>query len=152
MHEKRIEIRWRDVDGYGHVNNAAYLTYLEEGRDAWLASVLGSLEAIYAYVIAHVEIDFRRELRHGDREVLVRCRLDRLGSSSIRTREEVLTRDGELAAEAAAVLVARELGEGGSRPLTDTERAAFEQSAATDRILASRRRALYAEPSGGSRS
>ena len=133
MHEKRIEIRWRDVDGYGHVNNAAYLTYLEEGRDAWLASVLGSLEAIYAYVIAHVEIDFRRELRHGDREVLVRCRLDRLGSSSIRTREEVLTRDGELAAEAAAVLVARELGEGGSRPLTDTERAAFEQSAATDR-------------------
>ena len=133
MHEKRIEIRWRDVDGYGHVNNAAYLTYLEEGRDAWLASVLGSLEAIYAYVIAHVEIDFRRELRHGDREVLVRCRLDRLGSSSIRTREEVLTRDGELAAEAAAVLVARELGEGGSRPLTETERAAFEQSAATDR-------------------
>jgi acyl-CoA thioester hydrolase len=134
MHEKRIEIRWRDVDGYGHVNNAAYLTYLEEGRDAWLASVLGSLEAIYAYVIAHVEIDFRRELRHGDREVLVRCRLDRLGTSSIRTREEVLTRDGELAAEAAAVLVARELGEGGSRPLTETERAAFEQSAATDRI------------------
>ena len=133
MHEKRIEIRWRDVDGYGHVNNAAYLTYLEEGRDAWLASVLGSLEAIYAYVIAHVEIDFRRELRHGDREVLVRCRLDRLGSSSIRTREEVRTRDGELAAEAAAVLVARELGEGGSRPLTETERAAFEQSAATDR-------------------
>ncbi len=134
MHEKRIEIRWRDVDGYGHVNNAAYLTYLEEGRDAWLASVLGSLESIYAYVIAHVEIDFRRELRHGDREVLVRCRLERLGSSSIRTREEVLTRDGELAAEAAAVLVARELGEGGSRPLTETERAAFEQSAATDRI------------------
>ena len=133
MHEKRIEIRWRDVDGYGHVNNAAYLTYLEEGRDAWLASVLGSLEAIYAYVIAHVEIDFRRELRHGDREVLVRCRLDRLGSSSIRTREEVLTRNGELAAEAAAVLVARELGQGGSRPLTETERAAFEQSAATDR-------------------
>ena len=133
MHEKRIEIRWRDVDGYGHVNNAAYLTYLEEGRDAWLASVLGSLEAIYAYVIAHIEIDFRRELRHGDREVLVRCRLDRLGSSSIRTREEVLTRDGELAAEAAAVLVARELGEGGSRPLTDTERAAFERSAATER-------------------
>jgi acyl-CoA thioester hydrolase len=133
MHEKRIEIRWRDVDGYGHVNNAAYLTYLEEGRDAWLASVLGSLEAIYAYVIAHVEIDFRRELRHGDREVLVRCRLDRLGSASIRTREEVRTRDGELAAEAAAVLVARELGEGGSRPLTETERAAFEQSAAADR-------------------
>jgi acyl-CoA thioester hydrolase len=133
VHEKRIEIRWRDVDGYGHVNNAAYLTYLEEGRDAWLASVLGSLEAIYAYVIVHIEIDFRRELRHGDREVVVRCRLDRLGSSSVRTREEVLTRDGELAAEAAVVLVARELGEGSSRPLTETERSAFGRAAATER-------------------
>src|SRR3982751_3811505 len=36
MHEKRIEIRWRDVDAYGHVNNAVYLTYLEEVRDEWL--------------------------------------------------------------------------------------------------------------------
>ena len=26
MHEKRIEVRWRDVDNYGHVNNAVYLT------------------------------------------------------------------------------------------------------------------------------
>ena len=28
MHEKQIEIRWRDQDAYGHVNNAVYLTYL----------------------------------------------------------------------------------------------------------------------------
>ena len=60
----------------------------------WVYDSLGNLEAIYDYVIAHIEIDFRRELRHGDREVLVRCRLDRLGSSSVRTREEVLTREG----------------------------------------------------------
>ena len=96
--------------------------------------MLGSLEAIYAYVIAHIEIDFRRELRHGDREVLVRC-----PARPAQELEHPDTRggadgtDGELAAEAAAVLVARELGEGGSRPLTDTERAAFERSAATER-------------------
>jgi acyl-CoA thioesterase FadM len=30
VHEKQIEIRWRDQDAYGHVNNAVYLTYLEE--------------------------------------------------------------------------------------------------------------------------
>ena len=45
MHEKLIEIRWRDMDGYRQVNNATYLTYLEEARDAWLAAVLGSPEA-----------------------------------------------------------------------------------------------------------
>ena len=30
MHEKEIEIRWRDLDPYGHVNHAVFLTYLEE--------------------------------------------------------------------------------------------------------------------------
>jgi acyl-CoA thioester hydrolase len=130
VHEKLIEIRWRDMDGYRHVNNATYLTYLEEARDGWLAAVLGSTEATYDYVLARVAIDFRRELRQEDGHVRVRCRLDRLGRSSVRTREEVLTRDGTLAAEAEAVLVAREFGEGRTRPLSDIERAAFEREAA----------------------
>ena len=134
MHEKRIEIRWRDMDGYRHVNNAAYLTYLEEARDEWLASVLGGMEAIWDYVLARVAIDFRRELRQSDEEVLVSCRLDRIGTSSVRTREEIRTRGGELAAEAEAVLVAREFGEGRSRPLTDAERAAFERALGTDAV------------------
>jgi acyl-CoA thioester hydrolase len=41
-HEKRIEIRWRDVDAYRHVNNAVYATYLEECRDEWLERALGA--------------------------------------------------------------------------------------------------------------
>jgi acyl-ACP thioesterase len=32
-HEKQIEVRWRDLDSYGHVNNVVFLTYLEEARD-----------------------------------------------------------------------------------------------------------------------
>jgi len=35
MVEVTIPIRWRDVDNYGHVNNAVYLTYLEEACDLW---------------------------------------------------------------------------------------------------------------------
>jgi acyl-CoA thioester hydrolase len=132
VHEKRIEIRWRDMDGYRHVNNAAYLTYLEEARDEWLARVLGGAEAIWDYVLARVAIDFRRELRQEDEEVVASCRLDRIGTSSVRTREEIRTRDGTLAAEAEAVLVAREFGEGRSRPLTASERAAFERSLAEE--------------------
>ena len=40
-HEKRVEIRWRDVDAYMHVNNAVYATYLEECRDEWVERSLG---------------------------------------------------------------------------------------------------------------
>jgi acyl-CoA thioesterase FadM len=45
----------------------------------------------------------------------------------VQTREEIATADGELAAEAEAVLVARDGDSGRSRPLTDAERAAFER-------------------------
>jgi acyl-CoA thioester hydrolase len=129
VHEKRIEIRWRDVDAYRHVNNAVYATYLEECRDEWLELALGREGALWNFVLARVAIDFRRELRQEDDTVRVRCRLERIGNSSVVTREEILKEDGELAAEAEAVLVARDRETGRSRPLSRTERAALEHAA-----------------------
>jgi acyl-CoA thioester hydrolase len=129
VHEKRIEIRWRDVDAYRHVNNAVYATYLEECRDEWLEVALGRDGALRDFVLARVAIDFRRELRQEDDTVLVHCRLERIGNASVTTQEEILKEDGELAAEAEAVLVARDRETGRSRPLTDPERAALEQAA-----------------------
>jgi acyl-CoA thioester hydrolase len=75
-----------------------------------------------------VAIDFRRELRLEDKEVVVSCALERIGNSSLTLREQIRTRDGELAAEAEAVLVARDREQGRSRPLTEAEREAFERS------------------------
>jgi acyl-CoA thioester hydrolase len=127
VHEKRIEIRWSDLDVYGHVNNAIYLTYLEEVRDEWLGGTLGDPDQVWNWVLVHVEIDYRRELALTDDVAVATCRLDRIGASSVTTREEVRTVDGELAAEAKAVLVARDRESGRSRSLTATERAAFER-------------------------
>ena len=127
-HEKRIEIRWKDVDAYRHVNNAVYATYLEECRDEWTEVVLGSAGDLWAFVLARVAIDFRRELTLEDEAVIVSCRPVRVGNSSITTREEVRTLDGELSAEAEAVLVARDPEAGRSRPLTEQEREAFERA------------------------
>ncbi len=130
LHEKRIEIRWRDVDAYRHVNNAVYATYLEECRDEWAESVLGRDGALWDFVLARVAIDFRRELRQEDDVVFVQVGLVRVGRSSVTTREAVRTAGGELAAEAEAVLVARNPETGRSRPLTDGERDAFERARA----------------------
>ena len=130
MHEKRIEVRWRDVDNYGHVNNAVYLTYLEEVRDEWLARTLRDDEAVWDYVIAHVSIDFRREVTQADDEVIATCALERIGTSSVRTREQVVLLTGVVAAEASAVLVARNRSTGASRPITAPEREAFERDLA----------------------
>ena len=127
MHEKRVEIRWSDVDGYGHVNNAVYSTYLEECRDEWLDRALGDPEGSWDFVLARVAIDFRRELRLEDEEVLVRCALARIGTASVMTTEAILA-GSEVAAEAEAVLVARNRDRDGSRPLTQAEREALERA------------------------
>ncbi len=126
MHEKEIEIRWRDLDPYGHVNHAVFLTYLEEARDEWLITAVG--DDALGYVVARVEIDYRRELTHKDDRVVARIRLDSLGTSSVRTVEELVVSDsGELAAEAKAVLVACDENHR-PRPLTDDERAVLERA------------------------
>lgn len=125
MHEKRIEIRWRDLDAYGHVNNAVFLTYLEETRDEWLGELLGSAGGLVDYVVARVAIDFRHELRQADGAVTVRIRVGRVGRSSLTLREEIVKAGGEVTAEAETVLVMRDRSTGRSRPLTEKERAAL---------------------------
>lgn len=127
MLERRIEIRWRDLDAYGHVNNAVYLNYLEEARDAWVHEVLGKVTDTWDFVLARVAVDFKRELTQDDAAVLVRCSLDSFGRSSVRTREEIVKSDGTLSAVAESVIVPRDPKAGSSRPLTDEERSALER-------------------------
>lgn len=126
MHEKRIDIRWRDLDAYQHVNQAVYLTYLEEVLDDWFRTVLGGL---WHYVAAHVSIDYRAELRLDDRVAVGTMRLERIGTKSVTARGEIRAPDGRLVAEAEMVVVARDPEKGESRALTDDERAAFEAAA-----------------------
>jgi acyl-CoA thioester hydrolase len=130
VHEKRIDIRWRDLDAYQHVNQAVYLTYLEEVLDDWLRGVLGLAEGqAWHYVAAHVSIDYRNELRLDDRQAVGSVRPERVGTKSVSVRAELRAPDGRLAAEAGMVIVSRDPGTGASQPLTDAERAAFEAAA-----------------------
>jgi acyl-CoA thioester hydrolase len=127
VHEKRIEIRWRDLDAYQHVNQAVYLTYLEETLDDWLRVVLGLREgAVWHYVAAHVSIDYRDELRLEDRQAIGSVRAGRIGTKSVTARAELRAPDGRVAAEAELVIVSRDPETGVSQSLTDSERAAFE--------------------------
>src|SRR5919205_3545069 len=127
MLEKRIEIRWRDMDAYGHVNNGVYRTYLEEARDAWVQQALGAVTDTWDFVLARVAIDFEQELKQDDAAIIVRCALESLGRSSIRTREEIVRLDGAVSARAASVIVPRDPASGRSRPLTHDERAALDR-------------------------
>jgi acyl-CoA thioester hydrolase len=93
----------------GHVNNAAYSTYLEQARIA----ALGGLEP---FILARVEIDFRAELRAGE-EIEIRSRCPRIGTKSFDLEHELWAGD-RLVAEAKSVLVGYDYGKGESVPLS----------------------------------
>jgi acyl-CoA thioester hydrolase len=118
--ERPVDVRWRDTDALGHVNHAVFLTYLEEGRDAFYSQVTGG-DPIY--VVVRLEVDLRAEVRHPDRRVTVRIVVERLGTTSLTTRETVLTRSGEVAAEARVVTVRWDAVAGQPMPFTEAERA-----------------------------
>ncbi|MEX0991299.1 MAG: thioesterase family protein [Actinomycetota bacterium] len=131
MHEKRIEIRWLDVDSYQHVNNATYLTYMEEVRDEWFDATIMSVEGAGDFVLVRIAIDFRQELNHTDDLVIAKCRPIKVGRSSITTREEIWSgARGFLASESETVAVAHDPATRKSRTLSDGERAAVEASIA----------------------
>ena len=125
-HEKRIDIRWRDLDSYGHVNQAVYLTFAEEVLDDWFRTRLGrDPGTIWDYVARRTTIDYRGELRLEDREAVGSAELVSLGTTSVVAKVTLSAPDGRLATVLELVVVAIDGKGGAARPLTDQERSAL---------------------------
>jgi acyl-CoA thioester hydrolase len=103
VHEERV--RFRDLDPMGHVNNAVFLTYLEQARFAFFADA-GAATGLTEMnmIVARVEIDFKAPVRLGQ-EVEVSVRASRFGTKSFDLEYELHV-EGELVAEAKSVQVA----------------------------------------------
>jgi acyl-CoA thioester hydrolase len=128
VHEKRMEIRGRDLNRYRHVHSTVYAVYLEECRNELIERLTAEITGPSDYVLARVAVDYRRELTTDDGHVVARCAVTRIGTSSVTFREQVTTAAGALAAESEAVIVAHDPATGRSRPLAEAERRAFESA------------------------
>ena len=124
MSGHRVQMRWRDLDGLGHVNHTVVLTYLEEGRDAWLADHGIKREE---YVVGRCNVNFRREIDPTWRSVTVQTNVRELGRSSLVTSERILDDAGDVVVEAEFGLVLWDPEQRGSRPISDEERASLEE-------------------------
>jgi acyl-CoA thioester hydrolase len=111
----RETVRFRDLDGMGHVNNAVYSTYLEQARLAWFGD--DEEMPLTDVILARTEIDFRSPLGVGE-TVSIGVRPLRLGTKSFELEYE-LRADDRLVAEARSVLVGYDYGSGTSRPIPD---------------------------------
>jgi acyl-CoA thioester hydrolase len=122
VHETRLPTRWTDFDSLGHVTHAAYPVFLDEARDAVLTATVGPFSD-FAWVIAHVSLDYKHEIVQGTREVVVRSRIAEVGRTSLTFEQEVLRPDGEVAAVCRSVLVAWDRDARAARPIDERERA-----------------------------
>jgi acyl-CoA thioester hydrolase len=118
-----LPVRFRDLDAFGHVNNAVFLTFLEQARTDCYLAMLGRTDPFRSgagldFVVARAEIDYLLPVLHGE---LLQISVNplRLGTSSFDFGYEARIRSGELAARGKTVLVAYDHEGRKSRPLPD---------------------------------
>lgn len=117
-------VRWDDIDAFGHVNNAKYLTYTQEARFHWSITQFEGQEqrpSVVEMVVARAEIDFIKPIYEGGRFVDVHLWVEKIGTSSFAMVYEI-SDNGVLFARIKSVQVAVSVETRKSRPLTDTER------------------------------
>ena len=121
-----IEVRFRDLDSMGHVNNAVYLTYFENARIAYWRAVPGvRSRRNLDYILARAECDFRSPVTLDD-DLFCHIRVAALGRSSFVF--EYLLRDrstGRVAAEGRTVQVMYDYATRKSQPLDPGVKAAI---------------------------
>ncbi len=87
VHRERV--RFRDLDAMNHVNNAVFLTYLEQARFHFLEHLgLARRDEEPPLILARVEIDFRAPASFGE-EVEIGVRGGRVGTKSFELEYEL---------------------------------------------------------------
>ena len=122
----RIEVRFRDCDAMGHVNNAVYFTYFEQAR-AVMAETLGLrrelAQAGLGVILAHASCDYKAQVVFGD-QVDVGMRTVALGRTSFTSEFEALrVRDDAVVAVGKAVQAVFDYDAGRTMPIPDGLRA-----------------------------
>ncbi len=104
--ETTIDVRYRDIDAMGHVNNAVYASYLEQTRIDYFRDLLGVDLSRVGAVLATLSIDYERPVELSDGEVTVSLDVPEIGESSLPMEYELYRPDGERVATAETVQVA----------------------------------------------
>jgi acyl-CoA thioester hydrolase len=124
-HRRPMQLRWLDVDRYGHVNNAVHYLLMDTVINDWLAGATGAQPHDMAAlgVVVETSCQYLREINVGDPLVLG-VRLERLGTSSITYQVGFFIDDGEPAAVARFVHVYIDPASRRPVPVPDDVRAA----------------------------
>ena len=125
-----IEVRYGDLDPQGHVNNAKYLTYLEQARVAYMKTLGlwdGKSFLEVGFILADAHLTFRAPIYLGQ-QIRVGVRTSHFGNKSL-TMEYCIedVQEGRLLANGSTVLVAYDYRLAQTRPIPADWRATITQ-------------------------
>ncbi|MDR0896096.1 MAG: acyl-CoA thioesterase [Prevotellaceae bacterium] len=119
-HTLPIQIRFNDVDKFGHVNNTVYFSFYDLGKTEYFATVCPDVNwEKDGIVVVHIEVDFLEQI-YGSDQVAVQTAVTEIGTKSFKLAQRVIdTRSGDVKCVCSSIMVTFDLEKHESKPLTE---------------------------------
>lgn len=119
-HTLPIQLRFNDVDKFGHVNNTVYFSFYDLGKTEYFASVCPGVDWEKDGIVAvHIDADFLSQIFSTDR-IAVQTAVTEIGTKSFRLMQRVIDLNTqEVKCIGTSVMVAFDLEKHCSKPLTE---------------------------------
>lgn len=119
-HSLPIQLRFNDVDVYGHVNNTVYFTYYDLGKADYFMTVHPSLDLKkHGVVVVHLEANFLSQI-HATENIEVQTAVTEIGNKSMTLVQQVVEIDKqEIKCVCKSILVAFDLEKGDSMEIPE---------------------------------
>ena len=127
-HVLPIQIRFNDVDKFGHVNNTVYFQFYDTAKTEYFATVCKDVDwERVAIVVAKIEADFVSQIKAGDR-IAARTRTTKIGNKSFHLEQNIIDADmQEVKGRCASVMVLYDLEHHQTMAFPDAWRQAIRQ-------------------------
>ena len=125
----KVFVRWADLDAFGHVNNAVYLTYSELARVEWGGKQFAPKDpgsVLVEMTVAHSEVDYLIPITKFGVDYDVNLWVENIGNTSFTVAYEVV-KDGVVFAKMKTVQVMIDIKMMKPRPINEVERAFLNQ-------------------------
>ena len=120
-----FKTRWKDLDLFGHVNNAVFLTYIEDARIMYFKR-WNITEKKRSLIVASIKIDYLRQIVHPS-DLIVGQKISRIGNSSFDIQSAIfLHNDPKPAANSVVSCVCFDYQQNKSVPVYDEIKADFQ--------------------------
>ena len=120
-----LKTRWKDIDSFGHVNNAVFLTYIEDARIMYFKR-WNVAEKKRSLIVASIKIDYLRQIEHPS-DLIVGQKISRIGNSSFDIQSAIfLNNDPKPAANSVVSCVCFDYQQSTSVPVYDEIKADFQ--------------------------